>query len=548
MKGKKTVFTVVFLVICILSGNLTAKAASGSEMQFSGTRTFEYSTEGSDLTNFVNGGRPTFDLLLRQSAPDWLNYRLYTSERDVILSISFSFESYDDYVGKLEALLLCSPNILYRDDPELLLMEGHCTLDLLRFLEKQLMRQDCLRERTLPELLRIRSNEITLNGSAYPIEDRVEIGVADDDIVPLDYLEIQTTGCEDGSFIRKIIVRVDTSIGSDRDVRKITRQLKAVGNPQTEELSEHLTEVSVEFATIGENDLANKTMLCLNTATWIASTCHYIDDTTMGVEKREVINYSRLMRDGAVYQYTHSFPSYVREITAENEQIGVYDNSISASNLSEILCHYESSPAFSSIDVLTDFSKPFGKITRYITFVVPDELAPHLHENLTSQFEDMLMKGVVLDIYDGSNGRYYVFSFSSFDLDEVVKFSKSVLGGKRNLSQSDSWLPLGRSQMNEQVELDASIPGMAPPQSSVFTYKMPSLMLSINEPVPDETASVSDNQVSFRVRDGYQISFEYRCINTPKLVAELAIAVAVIIVAIIVSVKIKSRKKKKLIG
>ena len=194
---------------------------------------------------------------------------------------------------------------------------------------------------------------------------------------------------------------------------------------------------------------------------------------------------------------------------------------------------------------MTDFSNLLGKITRHITFVVPGELAPYYHESLKAQFSEMLVKGVALDIYDESDGRHYAFSFSSFDLDEVVEFSESVLGGKRNLYRSDSWLPLGRSQMNDQIELDSNFPDMAPSNSSEFTYKMSPLTLSINRPLPNGTASVSGNQVSFLVRDGYRIGFEYQGVNALKLLVELAVIAVVIVVAKLTNEKIKSRKKEK---
>ena len=286
-------------------------------------------------------------------------------------------------------------------------------------------------------------------------------------------------------------------------------------------------------------------MLCLNIAVSITNIYKYIDDATVEIERKEFIDFDGLMRDGAAYHYSFLFPSYVSCITSEDKNISVSDNIISTSSVSEIVCRYESPPAFSSVDVVTDFSNPFGRIQRNVTFALPSQLAPFFHENIKAEFEKLLIRGATLDIYDEGESRNYKFSYSSFFLNDVTKFSKIVFGGNRDLTRSDSWVPHGQSYINDYIELNTNFKEMAPPINAQFTYKLPDLSLSIRNPVPAENASVADNQISFSVRDGYRISFEYRCINALKLFVELVAILAILITTVIIWTNLLSKRKGK---
>ena len=125
MKLRKKVyklFITILILICLLSTfvfatneeNNSEVNASSNEIQtdkakeikdFKGARYFSVLIDSSNLDNYINGGRSELEYLIRVLKNEWLNVELSVNGINLEVKMDFNFETYEDYIKKLEYLL-----------------------------------------------------------------------------------------------------------------------------------------------------------------------------------------------------------------------------------------------------------------------------------------------------------------------------------------------------------------------------------------------------------------------------------------------------------
>lgn len=117
-------FLSLFLILLLIFGNavnasnekkeLDIEASPNSEVQtdkaeeikdFKGARYFSVLIDSSNLDNYINGGRSELEYLIRVLKNEWLKVELSVNGINLEVKMDFNFETYEDYIKKLEYLL-----------------------------------------------------------------------------------------------------------------------------------------------------------------------------------------------------------------------------------------------------------------------------------------------------------------------------------------------------------------------------------------------------------------------------------------------------------
>lgn len=535
----KTILTALLVGFILISGipasTVTASAGSASSKSgsdaFRGSRIVTYEVDKSDLENFIDGGRTAFDILLRKNAPSWLQYELYARDRTVYLTINFDFDSFEDYSEKTKKLLMFSPALVYTTETGLLLMEGHAAIELLNFMQLSLALPDTSMEQFQTGLFSVTQNSILINSVEYSTEDnRLIIRPDNGSIIKFNALTIDTTGKKNGTFTRTITAQIDGSEQSKEDLDALMKRFKKAGKTTSTDLYDNVIEVSVVINAYNQKELLSKTMECLNAAVSVSETLQYVDDATVGVTRTEFIDIADLMKEDSNYIFTYTYPSFYNNVITLDNTTAVTEKRITTQNNEYLSYYYERGFRFDAIDIETDLSNLFGKISRKITLSASADSASDYYDVIKEQLLSRLIKGTTLNIYDKDGSRYYELSYSSWFAKDIENFTNSVLNGIYRLSPDNSWIPCGKVNLQDKISVGNIVPKMAPADETTFRYILPSV-------INDETV--------IQFSDGDNINFEYRQLNIIKCLIELLAVIAIVIIVIVVVLRIKKKLRSK---
>ena len=539
----------VILLLCVLAGNSILRALEGKEISsgFSGSRCVTYNADKSDLDNFIDGGRAAFDLVLRSSAPSWLSCELSSDGRDLSLTITFTFDTFENYSVRLSELLDSAPNLVYSAGDEMLLLEGYSALELLNFLQTILSAMDCLKEKQLSDIFHVVVNEITINARTYPFEqERISIRPQNDETVLFDSLDISTVGKKSGAYSRTITAQIDASVSGKEDMDTVRKRFKKVGKVKNTELSGGVMEISVTFDAESQKEMTAKTMACLSVAVSVSEKQSYVDKSTVGVMRTEFIDLTELLRsEDTPFFYSFEYPSYFSGVSAIDDTVSVTETAVTSQNETYITFYYERDFAFSSIEITTDMSDLFGKTTRTVALAAPIDLASLYHERIKDELQEHMVRGTVIDIFDEGGNRYYKLSFSSWFIKDIEDFTKAILNSPYSLDIYNSWLPLGECSLEESLTVNKVLSDMAPADEITVRYSFPEIFRFMDTVYEYGNASVSDNSVIFSIGSTDAIRLEYRGIDIVKNTVLALMLLIILVVALIIVIKIKKRKKSK---
>lgn len=544
----KTVFKkslLVMLSLCMaLSLSVTVFAASDKSENadgFSGIRHIVFIADSSDLTNFVNGGRPTLDIALRSNIPDWLDYEIKSEDRDVKLTFNFKFASLADYRQKTKELLTYSPAIVYSaDGGEITYLEGFSALHLLNSVQAVLSGADCTTDRTLSDIFKTTENEITVNSKRYSsATEMLSVLPEDSGAAMFSFLDIRTTANNDGTYRRTITVRADNETNTEETVKKLLKRFESIGDV-SDDSSEYQVNIMVDFTAINQSDMLNKTMYCLSTATFISEQ-QSVAGEKISVTRTEYIDSQSILTENGSFYYAYDYPDHYKNITSAAEKVSVTETEITANSGPYITCNYESGFKFSFIDVNTDISGFFGKIRRKITFSAPTDVSSAYHEEIKEALGDRLIRGTTLNIYDEGGYRKYELSFASFFEKDIEKFTSKILGDSCDFSLKDSWLPYGKSKIEESFSIeyffDEEIP--ADEVSVGYTFASKSEVTQSGE-----SFSINGSFATKAVAVPAEVSIEYRQLNIFKIILEAVLLVVLVVAVVIFVIKLKKLIKK----
>ena len=542
---KKRIISWVLLFLFILSAFPPVQVHAEKGEAFTGTRTVTFTADWSDLANYIDGGRPAFDMVLRVHIPQWAHYSIRTQGRDVQLSVWYDFESQVDYEAKTAGLILRSLALVCEQEDGLLMLENCTSFELLNFLNEALKTNESLGEKALDEIFTLKESTILVNGKTYELEDSVCIYPDGMKTVRMDYLSIETETRKNNSYSRTITARINTESGSSKDADALKKQFSHCGKVKVSKDTENFREISVTFEALSTQELEQKTMLCLNAPTFIREEHMGIDGKLVFVERTEFVELGQLLREEGTFHYAFLFPSYWENPGSYSSDVTVSEHIMNANNTSYIVCSYERDFQFDTIEVRTDLSNLLGKIQRTIICTAPADLAAGFHKNLKEKLELNLVNGAVLDIYDEAGTRYYTISYASWRLSDINNFTTEILKSSDCAMEiQTSWVPFGSWEITDSYNLDRIISHTVPADQMTATYILSDLAFPDKSLEEAEHVTVQDNSISFRIRSGSQIQLPYRQIQVVRCSIILVGVLFLLILVLTVIRKIKGLASK----
>ena len=530
MKKLLSIVLSAFLLTMSVLPALTVQATTPDT--FSGTRVVEFMFDTSDLDNYANGGRAGVDLYLRKNAPQWLNHSLQADGRDVFLTYSFTFASFDEYTQRITALLGYQPAIMYT--PDEILVEEFEPVELLGSLIQGLGNSEQLKKRA-----KAIKNEIAFAEQSHDFEDQ-KIAICPDEMqwqIPVRALEIETIW-ESNALKRTVRWTINTEHIKHSQWKDLVSVCKDIGKV-TEETYDSEVVFSVTFSSVSEQEMVNKTGLCLGVPSGLG--VQFVEATEESCRYLWTESYllDHYLEESGVFTYRYQCSDQMRNPAVEKdgmeiEMVGVAGENdtytevaqIVANNQYDIKFSYNAPFRFQTIQVATNCSSVFKRIQRTITLTAPTNAAEVYHETIKAQLSKKLPKGTVLQMYDQDEVRYYVLTYSSWLWKDIEKFTDKFLPAK--ISCSDSWVPFGKSVYKETVGSTNVLDGFDTAISVRMEYTFPG---------KGEMQVVTDI--------GQQIKLTYQHLHYIKLIAEVLVLAIVVIFVMLLVKAIKKRIKNR---
>lgn len=530
------VLAVLVFVCCLSPLSVLGKKASG----FSGNRTLEFTFDSSDLDNYANGGRSGVDFYLRRSAPEWLSYSLRGKGQNVLLRYSFDFGSYEEYFQKIATLLSYRPDILYKNDGGLILVESFDGSHLLGSLQQALGQSQ-----ELFQWAKVTEDTLTLDGKSYDFSgQKVYICPENGWEIPLKDLEI-TTSQEKNALVRTITFTIRDSYTEHHAWKALVRRCKKIGEVKEEEWSSTLV-LEVTFKASNQYGLTEKTSACLDMPVGLSAQLSKVDDGGCTYLQSETFLLQGYLEEYGSFRYKYTVAPDVKNVSAISDDTDVYTDSeevdgelveftcIDAEDQSSISFRYTAPFRFEQLNVHTEWSSVFRKIHRTITLTAPLSAAQVYHETIKEELSERLVRGATLEIYDQDQTRYYVLTFSSWFWMDVAGFTDAIL--KTKITHQDSWIPMGQSSYEEKLGSINVLKDFGAAYSVRVSYNFP------GSDMAGEGGSLEKGVLVF-TDTTEDLQIEYRHLHFIKLLV-LLLGAFVISLTVVKLVKKISRKLK----
>lgn len=548
---KKRFIVIVFLMlIFIASGRSVAK----EEHEFSGTRSVVCRISQSDLDNFLSGGRASLEMLLSQNRNEWLQYRLISRERDLYITLTFSFESYQDYEEKLSVLLREQPITTYGKE-NLSYMENFEPVELLEFLNCAAEENNLTAEENISKFWRIESDTANINGAEY--SGTTALNISDKRGIAYERIDIDTQIDQEGAWLRIIECRVleNMSVWAIPLLEKRSNLLNA-------SFESSGTSCSISFAAQTEEELIRNTMFVLQTAVNISHYRHYQNADHVRTETEEKIKVESILTENGTFRYSLDLPETYSGLSAEyleekdtwsvensdnDEKTEVYENNVSYNGRKGcIRYYYDEEILFDKIEIETDLSNEFHKLKRTIKFVMDGDIAEGCHEQIMKKITGKLRNGDQLRCYK-ENGKWcYVVSFQSWLEKDIDRFTERILGIEESkLCIERKIFTFSESNVQDQFSLGTNVPGTYSGKMEMI-YKLPENTRKIEESNGGpEIKEIFDTGML-----RYSGTYSFRCFHYKRMILYIVVVMVSGIAAVVIASrfrqKLKSRKTRQI--
>lgn len=470
---KKRILSALLALALLLSLPLGGSAKGWS---FHGRRSVTLRADVSDIDNFIDGGRPAFDLALRRQLPQWAECSVKSHDRQLHVVIRFPFSSYEDYTEKLSVLLACEATVVHDPGDEVLLEAFRPEL-LLGFLESVL---EISEGRTLADLMSTVDNTIELDGTEYSFTGSIAIRPRSQSPLVLEELHIRTVETEDGLLTRQITLRPQ---GGGEPSDRQRKKLREAGElqEQTDGSGGLLLTVTLEAESLSR--LAELTMLCLDTACSVTERQTFREGRTVDAVRSEFIDLEPILTEDGSYSNIWTLP--------DGDEWHPQEGTLS----------YRRPFAFTAVTVTQDLSRHFGRKILKIRCSLGISLASHLHGDILEELEEKLIRGSTLDCWDEAGQRHYEISWSTWSRPELDGAATAILGRKAKWERSGSRLPWGTHELKQTACVTGLLEDMHRPDLLRMRYLLPwgSRVL-----VPDGA------EPDFRVTNGDTVRLRWR--------------------------------------
>lgn len=420
MKTKQCRFLLSLLAVLLLFCLLLPRAAFAEEAEdppFSGSRTLTYEIDTGLLPNYLSGGRTALDTYLRAYQPDWLTVTLESRDRMLDMTLSFSFETMQDYKDKLQELSLRIPVLLYTGGERVTYGENLTAPDLLSFLRTPMMQNNSLGEMDFAELFRYQSGSFQLNGQDYEATSPLCID-REPATMTASGVSIQTTVRQGGVYDRTVLVTVPQDALNSTTTEMWNGQMEAVSDEIISRAQGTAYQYGVTFTAENPEQLSRLTMQALNVPVTASETMEAVDNKTVNATLSESIDLSGLLQEDGQFGYVFSLGQGCDTLQPDQDLAGiVVENSVELADpdiAGQITLSYHRPFGFSGVQVTTDLTDPLGRLRRSVLFTVPLSIAEDYHQAVSAALSDTLVRGQTLVIYDTSDERCYEIQYASW--------------------------------------------------------------------------------------------------------------------------------------
>ena len=531
MKLTKIIIILIIINVCFCF----SKSMAESE-EFKGTRNVIYSIDQSNLANYINGGRENLDISLRKNKPDWLTYKFSAEGRNTIIEFNFSFETYDEYVSKLEELLGYKPAIIRESNKTF--VENFSSIELINFLYNNLASEDESIEIEKEELFNVKNSVLQFNETK--IETTENISLRNNNVIKFANIQIDTTHNEN-EITRKISAVINKENYKKEDIEK---QFKKVTDKVT--INERYN-YSLEAEITGKNisEIAEKTMICLNTTDMIQEKQNYLDENKVKVDYIEKFNLKDILEETSRLNYTCTLPDYCTNLASDEnaeQKSNINGNKVTYDgNLGIISFSFERAIQFSEISVTTDMSNLFGIITRTIKFKFPIEIVANYNEKFKNEFTEKLQRGMTLNIYNEKLYRVYEITVSSMFLEELNDKTSKFLNEDMEISMEKTINPFEKNKIKDEYDFSNCVKNMLAPDKIESVYVLDRFAKIIDT----DDAVIKDKTITFDGNLKNEIKFQYKTFNIVLWSFILVCTIIILIIVMIIVKKVKKNISKK---
>lgn len=541
------------ILILILAASITGRVSAMEQADFTGVRTTICRISQSDLDNYVSGGRTSLEMLLSRNQQEWLSYGITSQERELLISLSFSFESYEDYEEKISILMKAVPVTTYGKEGQAYI-ENFSPEELFEFLNYSMKEYEMVDETDFIDFLEVHSDNIELNGETYSGTDiRPQANARE---IFFDSIDVDTEKDENGSWTRTIQMGV-----SDEQSDTIFSELEQRCEQCGVSFESGRRTGTMSFSAQSETELIEKTMTVLQTTVNIRHFRYYQENGTVRNETKENIDVEPLLEKEGEFSYRLELPETYEDLSAafqtpaadvsdgttedeDTEKTRVYENVISYSGKAgKVKYYFNEEMMFDRIVVQTDLSDEMAAIVRTATFVVSGSIEEGCHEKIKDGLTQKFRDGYSMRIYEENGDQYYEVQFQSWFMRDIRDFTESILGVENDSLQIDRKVfPFSESRIEETFSL---------PQREVKTYSGDIEMIYI---LPSQAYSeeIYENSQSIKTVLGgteteYRGDYTFRCFHYMKLLLNIVIILSVItvILTVVCAVRYRIRNGKQ---
>ena len=529
----------------VFAFSLISSAAWAEEIEFSGSRTLICSFDRSDLNNFIDGGSKSFEKVLKSLNLNNCEIETEKIDRELCVTISFPFNSLDEYEACMQEFLGYKPVIVYETDDDFIFAENFDSSEMLNFAETELINQDMLKELKFDRLLKVNTCSITINGNTYDTTDNFD--VRDSDSVKFDRIDIITTGNDDGTFERVIKARIYGSNCTKTAMNTVKTYFDMAGAGAYSGGSggtDFMAEVVIDA--VNQYDLSKKTLIaCGVTVRTIEK--EIPQDNYVLVDCTEKIGVKKVLNEGGSYNYEFTFPEYYRNLqdvppmnllSGRNKLMYSGDEGI-------IKYRYHRGLKISSLTIITDLSDIMGNIVREITFTVPEETADLFDSDIMSALRDVQSMYPEASTYSENTGndRLYILRIETRNPDIVSEITQETLNGESWIEYDTGFLPFKENRIAETIEVGEIIEDMIPVSQMETVY-----LLAEDSQIASSNASeytYFDNIYSVLTGREADIEVTYTTMSVAFVGVVGAIGGLILIIVVIVLVIVLRGKKSR---
>lgn len=532
----------LFIIFCVVMSFMcfSANGVFAEKTTFSGERTIICTFDRSDLNNFVDGGYNSFEEALNEIDKSRYNCNIEKLKRDVKITISFSFESKDEYESYLKELLGYRPVVIYQTGENFIFAENFEAGEMLNIVQKNLLSKNRLKELKFDSLLNVENCTMTLNGKNY--ETKQNFDVRNNNQFKYDDIDIISVAKNDGTFERTIKANINKDNLTSAIRKAVIGNFKAAGD--FKDNNKDGDNLSVEVVINAENqyDLDMKTLLASGiTVSTIESETN--DKDFVNVECIEKLGIKKLLNENGTYSYEYTYPNYYKNLQiVTTENLSLNDNKIVYSgDYGKFEYSFQRGLKLSSLHIKTNYDNFFKRIERTIILGVPMETAEVFDEkiqNALNTAKDENKKAKININTDGEN-KLYSIVLSSRNVEDICNFTETVLRGNCQIERNNSLLPLKKNSIMESIRVGNIVENMVPISEVEHTYILPSNSKVIM--TNNENYTFYENEYSIVSSANSMINLEYSTFNIVVIGIMFSILIILILLIVLIIHKIKKQ-------